>query len=698
MAREFPLERVRNIGIMAHIDAGKTTVSERILFYTGKSHKLGEVHDGEAIMDWMPQEQERGITITSAATTTVWRGHQINLIDTPGHVDFTVEVERSLRVLDGVVALFCGVGGVEPQSETVWRQAEKYSVPRIAFVNKLDRPGADFYSVVEQIQAELGANAVPVTIPIGGEEKFAGIVDLVSDVAIYYDDTDYGMTWREEAIPNELIETARHWKQYLLEKVSEVDDRLLELFLHDRPIGAEELTAAIRGATLKHQIVPVIGGSAFRNKGIQRLLDAIVAYLPSPADLLPTVGVHPGGEEVLRFPWDEGRLAALAFKVVADRHVGKLVYVRVYSGTLHAGSYVYNSTQQRDQRVGRLLRMHANRQEAIAALYSGEIGAVVGLAETVTGDTICIREAPIVLQAIEFPAPVLSVAAGLRDRKDREKLGQALVRLAEEDPTFVVTTDAETEQTVISGMGELHLEIIMDRLKREYGVEVIPGRPQVAYRETITSRAEVNEKFAKQTGGRGQFAHVVMELVPLPAGQGFEFVNKVVSGRIPKEYIPAVEKGVIDAMQRGVVAGFPVVDVRVTLLDGSYHEVDSSDIAFRTCAARAFRRGFRAASPELLEPVMSVNVVTPEEWAGAIMGSLCNRRGVITGMDVQGGAKVIRATVPLSTMFGYATEVRNLSQGRATFTMHFEHYEAVPYSIAEEIIAARKKAKGEEEE
>jgi len=697
MAREYPIDKVRNIGIMAHIDAGKTTVSERILFYTGKSHKLGEVHDGEATLDWMEQERERGITITSAATTTVWRECQINLIDTPGHVDFTVEVERSLRVLDGVIGLFCAVGGVEPQSETVWRQAEKYAVPRIAFVNKMDRAGADFYSVVGQIQQELGANAVPVTIPIGAEENFAGIIDLVEDVAVYYEESDQGMTWREEPIPDAMRDVERKWKQNLLEKVAEVDDKLLEKFLHDQTIGRDELSAAIRGATLKHLICPVICGSAFKNKGIQRLLDAVVSYLPSPSDLLPTIGIHPGGEEVVRVPWDEGRLAALAFKVVADKHVGKLVYVRVYSGTLKAGSYVYNSTQEKDQRVGRLLRMHANRQEQVEALYSGEISAVVGLSDTVTGDTVCIREAPIVLQAIEFPAPVLSIAVSTTDRNDREKLAHGLGRLAEEDPTFVVATDAETEETVISGMGELHLEIIVDRLRREFGVQAKTGAPQVAYRETITSRADVNEKYVKQTGGHGQYAHVVMRLEPLKPGEGFEFVNKVVSGRVPKEYIPAVEKGVVEVLKKGAFAGFPIVDIRVTLLDGSYHEVDSSDIAFRTCAARAFRRAFKSGSPQLLEPLMSVSVVTPEDFAGSIMGSLCNRRGLISGMDVQGNAKVIKAMVPLATMFGYATDVRNMSQGKASFTMHFEHYEAVPFSVVEEILAKRSKDSKEED-
>jgi elongation factor G len=561
----------------------------------------------------------------------------------------------------------------------------------------MDRPGADFYGVVEQIQKELGANAVPVTIPIGAEENFAGIIDLVNDVAVYYDETDQGMTWREEPVPAAMQAEARKWKQHLLEKVSEVNDLLLEKFMNDQPISDHELSAAIRGATLKHLVCPVMCGSAFKNKGIQRLLDAVVSYLPSPIDLLPTVGTHPGGEEVERVPWDDGRLAALAFKIVADKHVGKLVYCRVYSGTLKAGTSVYNSTQEKDQRIGRLLRMHANRQEQVEALYSGEIGAVVGLSDTVTGDTICVREAPIVLEAIEFPSPVLSIAVSIADRNDREKLAHGLNRLAEEDPTFIVTADAETGETVLSGMGELHLDILVDRLRREFGVTVKTGAPQVAYRETITAKAEINEKYVKQTGGRGQYAHVVMRLEPLKPGEGFEFVNKVVSGRVPKEYIPAVERGVVDVMKKGAYAGFPVVDIRVTLLDGSYHDVDSSDIAFRTCAAHAFRKAFLKSNPQLLEPVMSVNVVTPEDSAGAIMGSLCNRRALISGMDQQGNAKVIKATVPLATMFGYATDVRNQSQGRATFTMHFEHYEAVPFSVVEEILARKKESKDAEE-
>jgi len=690
VAREFPLDRVRNIGIMAHIDAGKTTASERILFYTGKSHKLGEVDSGTATLDWMPQERERGITITSAATTTVWRGHMINLIDTPGHVDFTVEVERSLRVLDGAIGLFCAVGGVEPQSETVWRQAEKYEVPRIAFVNKMDRVGADFFGVVEDIQKELGANAVPVVIPNIESDQFVGIVDLVENCAVYYGDADLGTTFREEPVPERLRDEAARWRRHLIEKVSEVDERLLEKYCADEPITQDELRAAIRKATHAHLVCPVLCGSAFKNKGIQRLLDAVVYYLPSPIDLPPVSGVCLKGEPIERVPKDDGRLAALAFKVVADRHIGKLVYVRVYSGTLQAGTYVLNSKQQKRQRVGRLLRMHANRQEIVDALYSGEIGAVIGLSDTVTGDTLCAEEHPIILEAIEFPAPVLSIAVTTENRPSADKLSNALVRLAEEDPTFVVANDPETDDIIISGMGELHLEIILDRLKREFGVDVAAGPPQVAYRETLTAPVEINEKFVKQTGGRGQYAHVVMTLEPLEPGQGFEFVNEVVGGRVPKEFIPAVEKGIVDAMAKGPWSRHPVVDVRVTLIDGSSHDVDSSDLAFRTCAAMAFRKAFLRGSPALLEPIMSVSVLVPEEHAGPVTSNLCSKRGHIVGMERSGATQEIRAMVPLANMFGYATEVRNVTQGRGTFTMHFEHYEPVPFAIAEEIIARKK--------
>ena len=688
MPRQYPLERVRNIGIMAHIDAGKTTATERILFYTGRSHRMGEVDDGEATMDWMAQERERGITITSAATTCVWRDHMVNLLDTPGHVDFTVEVERSLRVLDGAIGLFCAVGGVEPQSETVWRQAEKYDVPRIAFVNKMDRVGADFFAVTVAIERELGANAVPVTIPIGSAEEFVGVIDLVEDCAVYFDD---GEMYREEPIPEALRGEAARWRRHLVEKVSEVDEALLEKYCADEAISVAELRAAIRKATHAHLVCPVLCGSAFRNKGIRRLLDAVVDYLPSPIDLPPVSGQCLEGTPIERVPEDDGRLAALAFKVVADKHIGKLIYVRVYSGTLRAGTYVLNSTQEKRQRVGRLLRMHANRQEIVPELYSGEIGAVVGLSDTMTGDTLCAPDDPIVLEAIEFPAPVLSVAVQPASRPDRDRLSNALRRLANEDPTFVVTSDPESDDTIISGMGELHLEIILDRLRREFNCRVGAGRPQVAYRETITSIIQVTEKLIKQTGGRGQYAHVVLVLEPLEPGQGFEFVDKVVGGRVPREFIPAVGKGIIAAMAEGPWSGCPVVDVRVTLVDGSHHEVDSSELAFRTCAAQAFRKAFLRANPELLEPVMSVSVVTPQDHAGPVTSALCAKRGRITGMDVQGNAQVIRAAVPLASMFGYATEVRNATQGRATFTMHFEHYEAVPFSIAEQVIEDRRK-------
>ncbi len=690
MKRDFPLEKVRNIGIMAHIDAGKTTTTERILYYTGKSHRMGEVHDGQATMDWMQQEQERGITITSAATTTTWRDHQINIIDTPGHVDFTVEVERSLRVLDGVIALFCAVGGVEPQSETVWRQAEKYSVPRIAFVNKMDRMGADFYGVVRSMQKTLGSNAVPVTIPIGKEDSFRGIIDLVDNVAVYYEDSDRGMTWREEAVPEEMADQVEKWREKLFERVSEVDERLFAKYCEGMEISNRELSAAIRKACHRHLLLPVMCGSAYKNRGIQRLLDAVVAYLPSPRDLPPISGRCLEGGREERVPKDEGRLSALAFKVVSDRHIGKLIYVRVYSGRLEAGSYVYNSTQKKVQRVGRILRMHANKQEPVETLFTGEIGAVVGLSDTVTGDTICSREDPIVLEAIEFPSPVLSVAVKTPNKSEREKLGLALNRLAEEDPTFTVGTDPETSETIISGMGELHLEIILDRLKREFSVEAETSTPRVAYRETITTGVKANEKLVKQTGGKGQYAHVVFEMEPLSAGGGFDFENLVTGGNIPREYIPAVERGFIDAMEKGVYADCPVVDIRIRLLDGSSHQVDSSEMAFRSCARQAFRKAFMKAGPQLLEPVMSVNVVTPEEYAGNVTGSIYEKRGSVTGMDSQGNAKVIKAMVPLASMFGYASELRNMTQGRAGFTMHFEHYEAVPWSVAEEILRSKR--------
>jgi elongation factor G len=677
---------------MAHIDAGKTTCTERILFYTGRTHRLGEVHDGKATMDWMEQERERGITITAAATTCLWEGHRINIIDTPGHVDFTAEVERSLRVLDGAIALFCAVGGVEPQTETVWRQAEKYNVPCIAFVNKLDRPGADFFAVMEEIRNSLGANPVPMVIPIGSEAAFVGVVDLLEEKAVYYDDADKGLAYHEGEIPVEMKNVVARWRRELIEKVGEVDEAILERYCSGETLGIEEIRAAVRKAVLARLIVPVFGGAAFKNKGIQRLLDGVVHYLPSPIDLPPTIGKCLDGNEIERAPRDDGRLAALAFKVVTDRHMGKLVYFRVYSGTMRAGTYVLNSTLGKRQRAGRLVQMHANHQEMRDAIYCGDIGAAVGLSDTRTGDTICSAEDPIVLEAIEFPSPVISVSIVPESRADNEKLGKALAAMAEEDPTFTVTHNNETGETLINGMGELHLEIIVDRIRREFNVRATVGTPQVAYRETITTSVEVNHKHAKQTGGRGQYAHVCFTIDPLGPGEGFEFVDKIYGGAIPTNYIPSIERGVIDAMAKGPYAGFPVVDVRVTLTDGSFHEVDSSDFAFRICAAMAFKEGMLKDAPELLEPVMSVSVVTPPEFLGTVNGDLCTRRGRIAGIEARSNVQEITAMVPLAGMFGYATDVRTLTQGRASFTMHFERYEAVPFSLAEDIVKARKEA------
>ena len=697
MSREVPLERVRNIGIMAHIDAGKTTCTERILFYTGRTHRIGDVDDGNTTMDWMEQERERGITITAAATTFNWKDHRINLIDTPGHVDFTAEVERSLRVLDGAVALFCGVGGVEPQSETVWRQAEKYNVPCIAFVNKLDRPGADFFAVVREMERSLGANPVPIVIPIGKEENFVGIVDLYAQQAIYYDDADKGETYHEGPIPADMVEIAEKWRRHLIEKVSELDEAILDRYCKGEEIPLADLRAVIRKATLARRVVPVFCGAAFKNKGVQRLLDGVIDYLPSPVDLPPVIGKCLEGTEIERYPRDDGRMAALAFKVVSDRHMGKLIYLRVYSGTLKAGSYVYNSVAGKRQRIGRLMQMHANHQEMRDAIYCGDIGAAVGLSDTVTGDTICDEDHPIVLEAIEFPAPVISVSITPDSRDDQERLAKALHAMAEEDPTFIVAHNAETRETVISGMGELHLEIIVDRMRREFGVQAKVGVPQVAYRETITHDVEISYKHVKQTGGHGQYAHVVIRLEPLGPGEGFEFVDKIFGGAIPLNYIPSIERGIVDAMAKGPYAGFPVVDVRVTLVDGSSHDVDSSDMAFRLCAAHAFRSAVLQDTPQLLEPVMSVNVIVPSDYSGVVNGDLCARRGRIQGMETRPTAHEIHANVPLAEMFGYATTIRTLTQGRGSFTMHFERYEAVPYAIAEEIIAARKKGTSKEE-
>jgi len=674
---------------MAHIDAGKTTVSERILYYCGRTHKLGEVHDGEAIMDWMAQERERGITITSAATTAEWKGHRISLIDTPGHVDFTAEVERSLRVLDGAVALFCAVGGVQPQSEQVWRQSEKYSVPKVAFINKMDRIGADFYGVVESIQSALGANAVPVVIPIGNEDGFRGVIDLVTMKAVIYDDDSSGRDYHEEEIPTELLEDARQWRANLVEKSAEQCDDLLEKFLDGSELGEQDILDVVRRATIRRGIIPVYCGTAFKNKGIQRLLDGIVQFLPAPDDIEPIIHATED-ERIERAPSEDEPFAALAFKVVNDRHMGKLTYIRVYSGRIPAGSAVYDSTHECDQRIGRIIRMHANRQEAVEEARCGDIVAVVGLGKTRTGDTLCCRDNPILLESIEFPAPVMSISIKPASRPDSEKMGSGLHALAAEDPTFTVGYDQETQETIISGMGELHLEIIVDRLKREFGVMAEIGRPEVAYRETGTTNVDGQYKHAKQSGGRGQYGHVYLRLEPQDPGRGFSFENEVKGGNIPSEYIPAVEKGVIKAMASGPYAGYPVVDMKVIVYDGSSHDVDSSEFAFTEAARVCFRSLFLKSSPELLEPVMSVEVSTPEEFMGAVSGSICQRRGRIEGMDDVGGMKVIRGMVPLSEMFGYSNTIRTMTSGRGNFTMHFERYEAVPFSVAEEIIKKRR--------
>lgn len=694
MGNLLPLNKVRNIGIMAHIDAGKTTTTERILYYSGRIHRVGEVHDGNATMDWMEQEKERGITITSAATTTKWNGNEINIIDTPGHVDFTAEVERSLRVLDGAIALFCAVGGVQPQSETVWRQSEKYNIPKIAFVNKMDRVGADFFTVVGEIEQALGANAVPVTIPIGKEDQFVGIVDLVEMKAIYYDDPNLNLSYHEADIPAEMKELAEKFRKNLIEKISEQNESLFEMYINGKEPSEKQIRQALRDATIKLDIVPVMCGSAYKNKGIRRLLDAIVYYLPSPEDRPPVIGIAGQGDELPeRLPSDEEPFSALVFKIMADKHRGKLTYIRVYSGLIKAGSYVYNSTQKRRQRIGRIFQIHANKIEDREAIYCGEIGAVVGLSETSTGDTICQEDFPIVLEAIEFPTPVVSMSVKSSSRQDRDKLGLSLQKLTEEDPTFVVKVDQETSETVISGMGELHLEILLDRLKREFKVETEVGVPQVAYRETIYNKVTEVTKFVKQTGGHGQYAHVVLELEPLPPGKGFEFINKIIGGAIPKEYIPAVGKGIIDAMEKGPYAGFPVVNVRCTLIDGSFHDVDSSEMAFRTAASMCFKSAFQKAAPKLLEPLMAVEVTTSEEYLGAITGSIVTKRGKILSMDLKNGTRIVKAQVPLAEMFGYTNELRNISSGRASASMHFDHYEAVPFSIAEEIVEKRRNGK-----
>ena len=687
MAKDQHLPFVRNIGLMAHIDAGKTTVSERILYYSGKSHKLGEVHDGESTMDWMAQEKERGITITSAAATTQWRGHQITLIDTPGHVDFTVEVERSLRVLDGAVALFCAVGGVQPQSEQVWRQSVKYSVPKLAFINKMDRISADFFGVIEKIQNTLGANAVPIVIPIGSEADFRGVIDLIQMRAVFYADSDQGQTFHEEEIPAELMDEAQIWRANLVEKSAEQDDDLLEKFLENGDLGEDEIRSIIRRATIDQRVVPVYCGSAFKNKGIQRLLDGIVDFLPSPADKMPII--HPEGDED-RPPTESAPFSALVFKVVSDKHMGKLTFIRVYSGKIKAGSTVYNSTQDNEQRIGRIMRMHANRQESLDTASCGDIVGVVGLAKSKTGDTLCSKDDPIVLESIEFPAPVMSISIKPASHVDRDKLSAGLHALAEEDPTFTVSYDQETEELIISGMGELHLEIIVDRLKREFSVEAEIGRPEVAYRETATTPTAGEYRHVKQTGGRGQYGHVCLRLEPLDPGSGFDFVNEVKGGNIPAEFIPAVKKGIIKVLESGPYAGYPVIDMRVTVYDGSSHDVDSSEFAFIEAGRVCFREQLLKGQPELLEPVMSIEVVSPEEFMGNVTGMIFQRRGRIDAMDQQGAAKVIRAYAPLSEMFGFAGALRSATQGRGTFSMHFEHYEAVPFAVAEEVIKKRR--------
>ncbi len=688
MARTVPIERYRNIGIMAHIDAGKTTTTERILYYTGRTYKIGEVHEGTATMDWMEQEQERGITITSAATTTFWRDHRINIIDTPGHVDFTIEVERSLRVLDGAVAVFDGVAGVEPQTETVWRQADKYRVPRICFVNKMDRMGANFWRCLDMIKERLGANAVVVNFPIGHEAEFSGVVDVLRNKCVVWLEETLGAKFEDRPIPDHLKERAAEYRTKLIEAAAEMDDAVLEAYLSGEEPDEATLIRCLRKGTVEFKIVPVLCGAAFKNKGVQPLLDAVVDFLPSPADLPPVEGTHPRtGEKVIRRPDDEEPVAGLAFKIMSDPFVGTLTFVRLYSGRLESGSYLLNTVKDQRERIGRILLMHANQREEIKEAHAGDIVALVGLKNTTTGDTLCDPAKPVVLERMEFPEPVIEVAVEPKSKADQEKMGVALSRLAAEDPSFRVATDPETGQTVIKGMGELHLEIIVDRMKREYKVEANVGAPQVAYRETVTRRAEVDYTHKKQTGGSGQFARVKIVVEPAEKGSGFVFENKVVGGAVPKEYVPGVQKGLESAMQNGVLAGFPMIDVKVTLVDGAYHEVDSSALAFEIAARAAFKEAAAKAGPQLLEPVMRVEVVTPEEYMGDIIGDLNSRRGQITGMEPRGNGQVVRALVPLATMFGYVNTLRSLSQGRAQFTMHFDHYEPVPQMVAEEIRA-----------
>ena len=694
MARKTPIEQYRNIGIMAHIDAGKTTTTERILYYTGVSHKIGEVHDGAATMDWMEQEQERGITITSAATTCFWSGmasqypvHRINIIDTPGHVDFTIEVERSLRVLDGACAVFCAVGGVEPQSETVWRQANKYKVPRLVFVNKMDRSGADFYRVIDQIKERLGANPVPVQLPVGSEDAFAGVIDLIKMKAIYWHDADKGASFEEKEIPEDLVAVANDWHENLMESAAEANEELMDKYLEEGALSATDIRKGLRLLTLANEAVPAYCGSAFKNKGVQSLLDGVVEYLPSPVDVPPIKGHKEDSDDVVVCPAsDDAPFAALAFKIATDPFVGSLTFFRVYSGVLNSGEAVYNPVKGKRERIGRLVQMHANSREEVKEIRAGDIAAAIGLKDVTTGDTLCDTSNPVILEKMDFPEPVISVAVEPKTQADQDKMNDALAKLAKEDPSFRVHTNEDSGQIIISGMGELHLEIIVDRMQREFGVKASVGAPQVSYRETIKKPVETEGKFIRQSGGRGQYGHVWLRLDPLERGAGYEFVNEIVGGVVPKEYIPAIDKGVQEQMENGVLAGFPVVDVKVSLFDGSYHDVDSNEMAFKIAGSMAFRDGAKAANPVILEPIMKVEIVTPEEYMGDVVGDMNRRRGMIQGMDDSPAGKTIHCEVPLAEMFGYATDLRSATQGRATYSMQFEKYSEAPANVAEAII------------
>ncbi len=696
MARTTPIERYRNIGISAHIDAGKTTTTERILFYTGVSHKIGEVHDGAATMDWMEQERERGITITSAATTCFWKGmdgkfpeHRINIIDTPGHVDFTIEVERSMRVLDGACMVYCAVGGVQPQSETVWRQANKYGVPRIAFVNKMDRSGADFFKVYDQMKTRLKANPVPIQVPIGAEDSFEGVVDLVKMRAIYWDDASQGMKFELRDIPANLVDTCKKWREAMIEAAAESSEEMMNKYLEEGDLSEADIIAGLRTRTIASEIVPMMCGTAFKNKGVQAMLDKVIELMPAPTDIPPVKGELDNGTEGQRLAADDEKFSALAFKIATDPYVGQLIFFRVYSGVVNSGDTIYNPVKGRKERIGRILQMHANQREEIKEVRAGDIAAAVGLKDVTTGDTLCDVGSPITLERMEFPEPVIHVAVEPKTKADQEKMGIALGRLAQEDPSFRVRTDEESGQTIISGMGELHLEILVDRMKREFGVEANVGAPQVAYREAIRKSVEQEGKHAKQSGGKGQYGHVWLKMEPNEAGKGFEFVDAIKGGTVPREFIPAVEKGLIESLNNGVLAGFPVVDIKVTLFDGSYHDVDSSELAFKLAANLAFKDGMRKANPVLLEPMMAVEVETPEDYMGDVMGDLNRRRGIIQGMEDAAGVKLVKAEVPLAEMFGYSTDLRSMSQGRATYSMEFKHYSEAPKNVAEAVISKK---------